>query len=40
MGMVEVTRTGPLETLFWGARKDSDDNRNKILNRKEDSHPA
>ena len=30
--LVEVTRTDPLEKLVWANRKDSDDERNKILN--------
>jgi serine/threonine protein kinase len=30
--VVEVTRTDPLEKLVWANRKDSDDERNKILN--------
>ena len=38
--VVEVTRTDPLEKLVWVNRRDSDDNRNKILSRAEDPHLA
>ena len=38
--LVEVTRTDPLESLVWVSRKDSDDERNVILNRIEGPHPA
>ena len=38
--LVEVTRTDPLEKLVWTNKKDPDDERNKILNRTEDPHPA
>ena len=37
---VEVTRTDPLEKLVWVNKNDSDRERNKILKRIEDLHPA
>jgi hypothetical protein len=39
-GVVEVTRTDPLEKLVWTNKKDPDNERNKILNRTKDPHPA
>ena len=38
--VVEVTRTYPLEKLVWTNKKDPDNERNKILNRTKDPHPA
>ena len=38
--VVEVTRTDPLEKLVWTNKKDPDNERNKILNRTKDPHPA
>ena len=38
--LVEVTRTDPLEKLVWTNKKDPDNERNKILNRTKDPHPA